>query len=25
VPHDQGQRSTCVDQGPQYDSLVCSL
>ncbi len=24
VPHDQGQRSTCVDEGPLYDSLVCA-
>lgn len=23
VPHDQGQGSTCVDQGPLYDSLTC--
>jgi hypothetical protein len=24
VPHDQGQGATCVDQGPLYDSLVCT-
>lgn len=23
VPHDQGQGSSCVDQGPLYDSTVC--
>jgi hypothetical protein len=23
VPHDQGAHSTCVDQGPLYDSLTC--
>lgn len=25
APHDQGRRSTCIDQGPRYDSLVCTL
>jgi hypothetical protein len=25
VPHDMGQGRTCIDQGPAYDSLVCSL
>jgi hypothetical protein len=24
VPHDQGNRSTCLDEGPRYDSLVCA-
>jgi hypothetical protein len=24
VPHDQGGRSVCVDDGPRYDSLVCA-
>ena len=24
VPHDQGKRSACVDQGPVYSALVCT-
>ncbi|MFY0568683.1 hypothetical protein ACN28E_33355 [Archangium lansingense] len=24
VPHDQGGQAMCVDEGPLYDSLVCS-
>ncbi|MFO0652484.1 MAG: hypothetical protein U0326_40065 [Polyangiales bacterium] len=23
VPHDQGGRAACVDDGPRFDSLVC--